>query len=243
MILEITEFFIYSSLIVLISKYILVRILRKLAENLDLKPKTVGNIAGCATSMPELLTVSISSIKGLASTSVFNILSSNIINFLQYIVSIIVNKNRSLLNNMAIKIDNIFVIITILIPLFLVWNNIDINFSIVPIFFIMYLLFLYLNNNVHKLYLQKEDEQIGRNIEKDKISEKGNTKKTLMYVIILFFSGIFLYLISELLGNTLNNLCNEFNISQTIIGILLGIITSIPELFFYFFIIYFKFKK
>ena len=37
MILEITEFIIYSSIIVLISKNILVNTLRKLAENLDLK--------------------------------------------------------------------------------------------------------------------------------------------------------------------------------------------------------------
>ena len=54
MFLEIIKFIIYSALIVLISKYILVTTLRKLAESLKLKPKTVGNIAGYATSIPEL---------------------------------------------------------------------------------------------------------------------------------------------------------------------------------------------
>ena len=44
MFLEIIKFIIYSALIVLISKYILVTTLRKLAESLKLKPKTVGNI-------------------------------------------------------------------------------------------------------------------------------------------------------------------------------------------------------
>ena len=43
-----------------------------------------------------------------------------------------------------------------------------------------------------------------------------------------------LYVIGELLGDTLNNLCNQFNVSQTIIGILLGFITSIPELITFF---------
>lgn len=66
MILEITEFIIYSGVIVLISKYILVKTLRKLAENLNLKSKTVGNIAGYATSMPELLTVCVSSINRIS---------------------------------------------------------------------------------------------------------------------------------------------------------------------------------
>ena len=64
MILELAEFIIYSALIVLISKYILVTYIRKLAENLNLKPKTIGNIAGCTTSIPELLTISISSMTG-----------------------------------------------------------------------------------------------------------------------------------------------------------------------------------
>ena len=40
--------------------------LRKLAETLNFKAKTVGNIAGIATSIPELLTVGTASIRGLA---------------------------------------------------------------------------------------------------------------------------------------------------------------------------------
>ena len=56
--IEILKFILFSILIVLISKYILVKVLRKLAESLNLSAKTVGNIAGVATSVPELLTVS-----------------------------------------------------------------------------------------------------------------------------------------------------------------------------------------
>ena len=89
MFFTIIKFLLYSGLIVFIAKYILVSTLRKLAENLELKPKTIGNIAGYATSMPELLTIIISSMNGLINTSLFNILSSNIINFIQYIASII----------------------------------------------------------------------------------------------------------------------------------------------------------
>ena len=51
---------------------------------------------------------------------------------------------------------------------------------------------------------------------------------------ILLITGILLYVIGELLGDTLNNLCYYFNISQIIIGILLGFITSIPELITFF---------
>ena len=83
----------------MISKYMLVKALRKLAENLKLKPRTIGNIAGIATSIPELLTVTISSFRGLMGTSVYIIISSNVINFIQYSVSLIVNKNHKVIKN------------------------------------------------------------------------------------------------------------------------------------------------
>lgn len=50
MIIEIIKFFVYSLIIVAISKFILVKALRGLAENLNLGAKIVGEIAGIATS-------------------------------------------------------------------------------------------------------------------------------------------------------------------------------------------------
>lgn len=234
MFFEIAKFILYSGLVVLIAKYILVITLRKLAENLNLKPKTVGDIAGYATSMPELLTITVSSMNGLMGSSIFNILSSNIINFIQYMASILLNKNRKAFTNKAIKTDIILVFITILIPFILVWKKIEMNLIIVPAFLILFSLFLYLNNNVHKLYLQKEDKQIEKQIQEEGEQEKGNTRRTVLYIAILLGTGILLYVIGELLGDTLNNLCYQFNISQVIIGILLGFITSIPELITFF---------
>jgi len=58
--------------------------------------------------------------------------------------------------------------------------------------------------------------------------------KTLQYILILILTGIILFIISEALGITLNNLCNIFGISEMIVGVLLGFITSIPELLTFF---------
>lgn len=234
MLYEFVKFIIYSGIIVLISKYILVKTLRKLAENLNLKPKTVGDIAGCATSVPELLTITTSSIRGLQAASVYNILSSNIINFIQYIASIVANKNKKAFENEAIKIDIILVVLTIAIPIALLWVNIDINLSIVPAFILLYILFVYINNNAHKLYLQNEDKKLEKKIEEEGNTEKGNTRKTVLYVGILIVTGILLFIVGDLLGETLETLANIFHISQTIIGILLGFTTSIPELITFF---------
>ena len=231
---EFIKFIIYSGLIVLISKYILVKTLRKLAENLNLKPKTVGDVAGYATSVPELLTISTSSLRGLQAASVYNILSSNVINFVQYIASIVANKNRKAFENRAIKIDIILVILTIAIPITLMWLNIDINLNIVPIFILLYALFVYINNNAHKLYLENEDKELEKQIQEEEKTEIGNTRKTVLYIGILIVTGILLFVVGDLLGETLENLANIFHISQTIIGILLGFTTSIPELITFF---------
>ncbi len=234
LIIEFLKFIVYSALIVVIAKYILVTTLRKLAEALNLKPKTVGDIAGYATSAPELLTITTASFSGLMSASSINVLSSNIINLVQYIFAIFLNKNQKTLRNKAIKVDLILVLLTIIFPIILLIFKIEMNIAIVPLFIILYALFRFLNNNVHKLYLKNEDEKLETKIEKEAKWERGNKKKITKYIIYLFVTGILLFIVSELLGNNLELLCNSFGISQGAIGILLGFITSIPELITFF---------
>lgn len=234
MFIEILKFIIFSSLIVLISKYMLVSALRKLAENLKLKPHIIGNIAGYATSVPELLTVSVSSFSGLLSASVFNILSSNIINLIQYIFTITFNKNLKELKNKAIIIDIILVFITILIPVFLLILKIQINYLLVPVFILLAFIFWKVNSISHKKYLKDIDIKLEQIEEKEELEEIKNNKKSYVYIILLALSGILLFFIGNMLGDTLEALALHFNVSETIIGILLGFITSIPELITFF---------
>ena len=232
--LEILQFLFYSGLIVLISKYILVKTLRNLAENLKLKPKTVGDIAGVATSIPELLTISISSFSGFIGASIYNVLSSNIINLIQYLGAIILNKNKKALKNKAIQVDIILVILTILLPLIFVLFNSEVKITMVPIFILLYIGFKKVNDNAHKLYLKEEDKEIEENLKKEDRWERGNKRKVLKNVLILISAGILLFFIGNLLGDTLENLCLRFNVPEIIIGIVLGFVTSIPELITFF---------
>lgn len=234
MIVEIIKFILYSGLIVLISKYILVSTLRKLAEALNLKAKTVGDIAGYATSVPELLTITTSSLRGLTGASVYNILSSNVINLIQYLGAILLNKNTSKLRNRAIITDLVLVFFTIAIPIAFLKLNIELKLAVVPLFVILYILFRVLNNHVHKLYLKNEDVELAEEIEEEREEQKKNPKKVLIYAVVLIVTGILLFVIGELLGNTLENLCNLFGVSEVIVGILLGFVTSLPELITFF---------
>ncbi len=228
-ILEFLKFIFYTTIIVLISKYFLVTVLRNLAESLNLKPKTVGNISGIATSVPELLTVSFSAFTGLISASSYNIISSNVINLVQYLATIFLNKNQKILSKKAIKIDLIMAIFTIIIPVLFFIFKIDFSIQIVPMFVLLLLLFYFINNNSHKLYLNKITEQ-ERKIQEEQKWVKGKKKIVIKNIVFLIFISIFLYFIGNLLSNTLENLNFIFSVPEWFIGILLGFITSIPEL-------------
>lgn len=234
MVVEIMKFVLFAVLIVVISKYILVKLLRKLAEALNLSAKTVGNVTGLATSVPELLTVSFSAFAGLGATSIYNIISSNVINLVQYVLAVILNKNQKQLSNQGIKIQLILVGFTILIPIFMVVAQIDIGMNFVPIFIFLFILFNYINSNVHKLYLKKQDKNIYKEIEEEKKWVKGKASIITKYSIYLTFTTIALYLIGNRLSIVLENLAQKFNISEFLIGITLGFITSIPELITFF---------
>lgn len=234
LIFEIIKFVFFSTAIVLISKYILVKVLRDLGEALELEATSIGNISGIATSMPELLTVSFSAFVGLMGSSIFNILSSNIINFVQYIFSIFLNKNHKRLLNKAIIIDLVLVLITIIIPILMIVFNVTSNIRIVPLFIVLLIYFYYINIQAHKKYLGKQDEELKERLNKDNIIKKRKFKKIFKYTAYLILVGITLYIVGDLLSTVLTNLCNIFGVPEMILGILLGIITSIPELITFF---------
>lgn len=239
LLIEIIKFLIYSIVIVVISKYALVRILRKLGKLLKLKPKVIGNIAGIATSIPELLTVSFSALTGLIETSVYNIISSNVINLIQYSAAVILNKNQKILKNKAIRIDLFLVGITIIIPIIMLVFNFESQFIIVPIFIVLLLIFYKITNNAHKLYMKKKnnnEEVVKSNVKEN--TEENNIRKDMLMVVIqiifLIIVGLILYVVGNLLSDVLNNLCVRFDIPELIIGVLLGFITSLPELITFF---------
>lgn len=235
MFLELIKFLMYSILIVLISKYILVRLLRSFALNLNLSSKAVGNIAGIATSIPELLTVSFSAFAGLISTSVFNIISSNTINLCQYILAVFLNKNQKQLKKRGLKIELLLVLFTILIPIFMLVLDIDFEIQVVPIFILLFIFFYYINSNLHKLYFKKEDEEISNEQNNSKKnSKKSKTFITIKYIIYLLITSVVLYWIGDQLSIVLEELAKIFNISEIVLGIALGFITSLPELITFF---------
>lgn len=230
-VIEIIEMLVQVLVIVLISKFLLIKLLRALSKTLNLSAKSAGNITGIATSVPELLTVSFSAFSGLIDASAFNILSSNVINTLQYFATIILNRNVKILKKKNILVDLFLVGITIIIPIIILIIRKENDIWLVPIFILLFFIFSKISKINHKKHSIKPKE------DKEKTQETKNSKK-IIYVTLemlgLIAVGILLFIIGNMLSQTLENLCNVFGISQSIIGIALGFLTSMPELITFF---------
>jgi len=233
MVNEFTRLCIALILIVIISKYVLVKTIRKLAEYLNLKPHIVGSIAGFATSIPELLTTCVSSLAGLPGAGLYNILSSNIINFIQFFGTVIINKNLSGLKNRAIKVNVVLAVITIIIPLLIAISNTEMELFLAPLLIMILILFMLLNSEIHRSYLKREDRKINKIIEKE-TKEEIKKRHVFKYTVILLLSAVLLYYVGEYLGDSIETLCISFNVSQITIGLLLGFFTSLPEFIAFF---------
>ncbi len=222
------------AVIVLVSKYMLVKALRVFGESLNLNPKIVGSITGFATSVPELLTVTVSSAMGLMGTSVYNILTSNIINLIQYIASVFINKNEKFFRKKALKVDVILVLLTIFIPYFIMIFNITLNTFIIPVLFVLFFGFYFISYQMHKHFLIKDEEQLNEKIleEEQQLENKG--VNAILSALVILASGGCLYFVCTILKSTLENLTSYFGIPEVVLGIVFGFVTSIPELITFF---------
>ena len=235
MIIEFIKLIFCSIAIVLTSKYLLANNLRKLSNNIKLTPKMIGNISGIATSIPEFLTSIVSGLNGLIQTSITNILSSNIINTILFSMSIFINKNQKYLKNKVIIIELILVFITILIPIIIIKLNISIYY--VFIFIVSYILFKVIDNFTHKVFRERrnDDKEFKKDIvDKGEIQNKTYMKNNFKYILFIILSGILLFFIGNIFSGALNNLARVFNVSERLIGGILGGITSMPEFITFF---------
>lgn len=150
--------------------------------------------------MPELLTVFFSSLQGMFDTSIYNIISSNVINFTQYITSVVINKNGKVLQNRALKIELGIVVFTILIPLAMIVFGINANITIVPIFILAFIMLYYIKGNAYKVYkIQDINSEEIRKIEEEKKWVRHKEKKAVTTVLQLFGVGVILFFVGNLL--------------------------------------------
>ena len=128
----------------------------------------------------------------------------------------------------------ILVILTIIIPIVLIKLKNSVNIILAVILIILYFIFLQISKKSYHKYLKKEEVDINEELNKEIYEEKNKQKGVYLYIIMIIIAGILLYFIGDKLGIVLGNLANMFWVAEYILGILLGFVTSIPELVTFF---------
>ena len=239
MIVDLVIFVIAILLLVILTKAVVLVSVRRLAVYLKLDSHVVGKILGYSACIPEVINVFIAANVGLFNDSIFNAITSNVIKIIfALVVSFVFWKFKSLCRKKFIK-DYILILITTIVPCILYYFGIHEDMMTISILINIYLVFLLFNKNDR--YFEDEDDEIEKIEKQIKVEEKKlnlktrklNKERKHKVAIIMFnlvIALVILYILSYVIFITLNNLAKEHNFSSPLLGILMGIFVSIPEL-------------
>lgn len=235
------DFFVFVGLvlgIVLVTRNLMISNIRKIAVYLRWDNKMVGQLLGYATSTPEFLNAFVAASIGMIDASIYNIISSNIFNVVFVsIATLMYGKGKAILNKRFIE-DYIMIILSVLLPAIFIEFGVADKLYVIPILAIFYIIFFIMTKK--RDYYKEEEEELEEEKnkilkiekkEKVKIRKLSKVRKQRLSVfwILLFLSFIILYVLGNLLSATLEILGNTFNVNQIILGIVIGLSTSLPE--------------
>ncbi len=223
--------------IVIVTKNIMIYNIRKLAIYLKWKNHIVGQLLGYATSTPELINAIVAGSVGLVSASIYNVISANIVNILSVIIVTGIFKRYKSIVHRKFKQDYIMTALSIIVPVILIIMNIESSVISIPILLSVYVIYIVGSKNANYFAVEKEDLEIEE--ESTKIGTKylerkkiniDRKKKVIKSVVLLAMSLIMLFILGSYLGNILERLGKDLKVPGFILGIIMGFVTSIPEL-------------
>ncbi len=202
---------------VLSVRYLIMGGIDRICVFFNLSSKAKGQIIGYSTSVPEFTIVVSSAFAGVFDAGLWNIASSNIINWILFAIAVLFYKQqRDMLDKKFIE-EIVFASVAVLIPLFLSLAKVGLN---IPMAFGLIALFI-----VYKIV----DKLLNKNeIAPPKASE---TKSNPLLGILLLIGGVGAVIFcGKFLGQSSERLINQLGIPAWTIGWILGFITSLPEL-------------
>lgn len=224
-------FFVYAALIIVIAKYMMMYFIRKISYAFQLSTGTTGKIIGYATSTPELIGSVAAASVGMIATSIFNILSSNIINVFLFLSAAIYYKKQKDLYKKEYLDEYIITAITILLPIAILVIGVQTHWSLIPLLGLLFFVYLFVDKSFNSVNVNdKDNTKKNKLLEKSKDKNPKDFKKITFYFGMLVLSILILYILGNRLGNVLETLGANFGIPELLLGILMGVITSLPEL-------------
>jgi Ca2+/Na+ antiporter len=222
--LLIKQFFILcmaAAVIVAAVRFLLISGLDTVCASLRWSAKVKGQLIGYATSLPELVVIVTSAWAGVFSAGFWNIASSNIINCTLFLAAIIFYRQLGELKSARFLDELTFTILSVVLPIAMYSLHLAHNFHTVLILFGVFAAYKWLD--------------IVFNPKPQPAAEKNGSRtqagRTLISGIPMLLAGILLIMLAgRFLSRAAESLVLQLSIPGWLIGWLLGVITSIPEM-------------
>lgn len=222
------QFLALTGLIILIARFLLYQPAKGIAHRLRMSVGASGQLLGYLTSVPELVTTIAIAATGLMSAVAYNILSSNIINVILATATAAGFGMLRDLGSRRFRREHILIAVSIAVPAVLLITGSVSAPWLIPLFLIGYVAYVVL--------LQRLTREGPGPIEYEEFTrvEVGRRLHLVPYLILngllIVTALIGLYILGDLLGVTVHELGTTFGVPQVVIGVLMGIVTSLPEL-------------
>lgn len=207
---------------VLITRHLLTRGVEWLASNAEISPKLQGKILGFSTSVPELVATTSTAAMGLIGAGLWNIASSNIINFSLFVLAMLYHRQHGKLLRFKFLDEVSFALSAIGLPLFLSVNT-GLERSpltaaaLVGVFVVYLWLDKILNRHVRIEYAEETEHVVGDH------SLWSAVGLIALGVLGITATGYFL-------GGAAERVVHHAGVPQMAVGWILGFLTSLPEM-------------
>ncbi len=211
--------------IIAVARFGLYEPAQKLARAANFSRSATGQMLGYLTSAPELVATIFVAATGLFAVVSTNILGSNIINVLLATVAALWFKQMGTLGGKEFRFEQAIVIGSIVVPIALLVTGQDTALWSGIALFAGYLAYLRVMRGRHEAPAPVEGEDAVRPF------ADGNSKGKIAVQIAILVAGIVgLYVLGDILGDSVYELGVAFAVPAVVLGTLTAIATSLPEL-------------
>jgi len=207
-------------LVVIITRFLMIAGLERLAEATSMRTKTRGQILGYATSTPELVGTVSTAYHGLLGAGLWNVAASNIINLSLFAIAAFRYRRARAVARVKFLDEMGFALGAIVLPVLLVWKG---EWAASPwaamglfVYFALYLILDPLLNPIPK------GDDDGK--------KPTDWRQAGMGIALLVVGILGIVYTGNALGVVADRVVNAMGIPEMAIGWLLGVITSLPEL-------------
>lgn len=209
--------------IIILARFALYEPAQRLARTAGLSRSATGQLLGYLTSAPELVATIFVATTGLFAVVSTNILGSNIINVLLASVAALWFRQMRQITGRRFRWEIVVVAASIVVPIALLATGQDSAWWAAIAFAAAYIAYL--------RFMRGRDEAGGPVAEADAAQPPRPAKtRTAFQIGTLILGLVGLYLLGDLLGDSVRELGTAFAVPAVVLGVLTAVATSLPEL-------------